>query len=251
MTYIPNPKDTYLEISKGNIAKHSRVNKNGLNPSIDTGTAPEDIWYNGGIWVPPTTARLHNVVSSSVNDTAAGTGMRTVTIQGLDGSYNFTTETVTLNGTTPVATVNSYIIIDYAAGLTAGSGGTNAGTITLTAQTDATISTTIPAGFGQNQFAIYQIRAGHKGYLNQFYASMNQNTAGSTCIVYLMTKTNTGPWLVRRTIHLNNAGNNYEVLEIKPPLQLQEKQLVKLQVFSVSNNGTSVAGGFDLTLVQD
>lgn len=250
MAYL-NQKDFYIEVSKGNIAKHSRVNKHGLNPNIDTGTAPEDIIYQGGIWVPPTTARVHDVVSSSANDTSAGTGMRTLTIQGLDGSYNFASETVTLNGTTPVSTINSYVIIDYAAGLTNGSGGANAGTITLTAQTDATVTTTIPIGFGQNQFAIYQIRNGYKGYLNKVYASMNQNTAGSTCIVYLMTKTDTGGWLVRRTVHLNNAGNNSEALEIRPPLQLQGKQLVKLQVFSVSNNNTSVAGGFDLTLVQD
>lgn len=251
MTFIPNPKDFYIEVSKGKISKHSRVNKHGINSDVDTSTAPEDVWSNGGIWVPPTTARIHDVVSSSANDTSAGTGMRTLTIQGLDGSYNFASETITLNGTTPVSTINSYVIIDYAAGMTVGSGGVNAGTITITAQTDATVTTTIPIGFCQNQMAIFQIRDNHKGYVNSFYATMNQTIANSTCIVHLMTKTLTGPWLVRRTLHVNNTGNSAVKLDVIPPLELQEKQTIKIQVFSVSNSGTEVSGGFDLTLVQD
>ena len=53
-------------------------------------------------------ASLLQVSSGSANDTAAGTGARTVTIVGLDANYNVISETLTMNGVTPVQTVNSY-----------------------------------------------------------------------------------------------------------------------------------------------
>lgn len=250
MTYISN-KDFFLEVSKGNISKHSRVNKSGINLDIDTATDPEDIISQGGTFTPPTTARIHNIASTDVNDASAGTGARTITIQGLDGSYNYASETVILNGTSNVATVNSYVIIDYMAVLTFGSTGNNIGVITATAQTDATVTTEMPIGYNQNQMAVFQIRNGYKAYLNSYYSSMNQSTASSTAVVHLMTKTDTGAWLVRRVMFLNNAGNNSISQKIKPPLELQAKTLIKLRIFEVSNNNTMVSGGFDLTLVQD
>lgn len=250
MTYISD-KDFYLEVSKGNIAKHSRVNKMGHNPDVDTTTDPEDMWDVGGLWVPPTTARIHNIASSSANDASAGTGARTITIQGLDGSYNFATETVTLNGISNVATVNSYTIIDFMFVVTAGSTGTAEGVITATAQVDGTITAQINPGDNQTHMAVFQIRNGYKGYINSISAAMQQNTAGSSSMVYLMTKNFGEVWRVRRVMFLNNSGNSHQKVSIVPPLEIPAKCLIKLQIFEVTNSGTAVEGGFDLTLVQD
>lgn len=250
MAYLTQ-RDFYLEVSRGNIAKASRVNKAGHNSDIDTTTDPEDIWDAGGIWVPPTTSRVHNIVSSSSLDTGAGTGARTVTIQGLDGSYNFATETVTLNGTTPVATVNSYTIIDFMFVVTAGSLETAQGVITATAQVDSTVTAQINVGDNQTHMAIFQIRDSHKGYLNRVSVAMQQNTAGSSCIVHVLTKNFGEVWRVRRVIFLNNSGNSSQNLEINPPIQIPGKCTIKLQAFEVTNSGTSIEGEFDLTLVQD
>ena len=245
------PKDFYLEVSKGNVPKHSRINKYGINPVIDAATAPEDVWYQGGIWTAPLTAKKHNIASSDVNDTSAGTGARTVFMRGLDANYDVISETVTLNGTSNVATANEYIMIDYMYVATAGSSGTAAGTITATAQTYGTITHTIPLGYNQGQFAIYQIPAGHKGYVTKITASMYQKTANNGAVMHLMTKTFGGVWLIRREIHLLNIGNNLFSSELIPPLQLPEKTIIKLNCFSVDANSTSVAGGFDIVLVQD
>lgn len=69
------------------------------------------------------------VSSSSANDTAAGTGARTVRVSGVNASFVRVTEDVTMNGTTAVALVKSYMTIDSMIVLTAGSGLTNAGNI--------------------------------------------------------------------------------------------------------------------------
>lgn len=76
-----------------------------------------------------------SIVSTSVNDTAAGTGVRSVEITYLTStSTGPFTETVTLNGTTPVNTVATNIcFIEKMEAVLVGSAGIAAGTINLKA----------------------------------------------------------------------------------------------------------------------
>lgn len=75
-----------------------------------------------------------SLVSSSASDTAAGTGARTVMITYYDSSLNGPfTETLTMNGTTAVNTVNTNIcFIERMDVVTGGSSGGNNGIISLT-----------------------------------------------------------------------------------------------------------------------
>jgi len=123
-------RDFFLEVAKGNVTGHFIVNKFGRNSDIDT-AAEETIWANGGMYTFPTAAQTLDVVSSDANDTSAGTGARTVEIQGLDGSYDAVTETVTMTGTTPATTTATFLRVNRAMVKTAGSGGVNAGAITI------------------------------------------------------------------------------------------------------------------------
>lgn len=84
-------------------------------------------------YTEPTTAAQRSIASSNANDTAAGTGARTVQITYFDNTgAGPLTEIVTLNGLTPVNTTNTNIrFIEKMEVLTAGTGGANAGTITL------------------------------------------------------------------------------------------------------------------------
>ena len=56
------------------------VDKFGANQVINTNTTPEDIWSGGGTYTgfDAVSALQINVVSSSANDTAAGSGARGV-----------------------------------------------------------------------------------------------------------------------------------------------------------------------------
>ena len=86
-----------------------------------------------------TTNAQRSLASTSANDTSAGTGARQVVISYLDqtcsgpgGGVPFFTETVTLNGLTPVNTVNTNIcFIERIDVLSVGSSGANVGTINL------------------------------------------------------------------------------------------------------------------------
>lgn len=77
----------------------------GYNQDIDILSVPEAIVSDGGATYLPTTptaANSVNIVSTSTNDTANGTGARTLVIEGLTTDYAPFTETITLNGTTNV-----------------------------------------------------------------------------------------------------------------------------------------------------
>jgi len=124
----------------------------GINGDIDAGT--ETVVPAGGVWVPPTAARVHAIVSSSANDAAAGSGARTVRLIGVPAGGGIATETVALNGTTPVNSSGSYIHIISIQVLTVGAGGVNAGLITATAATDSTVSCSIEVGHNQSSGAV-------------------------------------------------------------------------------------------------
>jgi hypothetical protein len=68
--------DFLLEIARGKVPGLSCINKFGRNSDVD---ASEDIWDGGGLWVPPTAARLHNLASGSTTDKGTLLSSGTVT----------------------------------------------------------------------------------------------------------------------------------------------------------------------------
>ena len=104
------------------------------------------------------------LVSSSVNDAAAGTGARTVKITYFTVLGDVpNTETVALNGTTAVNTVNTDIcFIEKMEVLTAGSGGVPAGAITLhsTPTSGGVAVASIAAGDNRTMYAHHYVARG-------------------------------------------------------------------------------------------
>ena len=176
-------RDPMLEIAKGTVHGTSHVNKFGKAIDVDLAT-PTDVWDGADgvtstdIWVPPTVARTHDIASTDANDDGdpVGTGARTINIQGLDSNWILQSEDITLNGTSNVATANTYHRIFRMKVLTVGSGGVNAGIITATAQTDATVTAAIQAGNNQTLMAIYTVPADKKAYVTNMYASFSAST---------------------------------------------------------------------------
>lgn len=252
MAFLGNT-DFILEIAKGNVPKHSLITKFGFNDDVDAASTPEDLWGNTGVYVQPTAARIHNFVSTSTDDASAGIGARTILIRGIDGSYNAASETITLNGTSNVPSVNSYVHIHLVQVLTAGTTGNNVGLITGTAQTDATITITVPIGLNQSVSSIYMVPTGYKAYLMRYRARMGNATANSSATVQLLNKPFGGVFQLKTQIGLNNSGNSFVQLDYtgSAPFVLQAKSLTKISCYSVTNNNTTVEGEYDLILVQD
>lgn len=251
MAYL-HYRDFALEVAKGNIPKHGLITKFGHNADIDTGV-DEDVWNQGGTYVAPTVARVHDIVSNAAADTAAGTGARTVLIYGINGSYARTTETVTLNGAVNVPTVNSYLHIHLMQVTSSGTGGVNAGKITATAQTDATVTCSIDAGNGQSESTIYLVPTGYKAYVMRLRSRMNNSTANSAITVALYTYPFGMAWQLKTKMGINNSGTSFAQLDYtgSSPFIVPEKTWIKLRATGATNNNTTVDGEYDLILVQD
>jgi hypothetical protein len=128
-----------------------------------------DLWEGPTTtYVFPTSAVQMAVVSSSAADAAAGTGVRQVMIHYLDANYAVQTVTVTLNGITPVNTVNM-LRINGVHSVAVGSGGAAAGNISIT--NGGVTYGYISAGSNTARQAIYTVPAGVKGYISHWQTS--------------------------------------------------------------------------------
>ncbi len=243
------------EISLGNVPNYSIGVPGGRNSAIAVGTAPEDIWEAGGLYTGQPegfTPETMEIVSTSGNDTAAGTGARTVVIEGLltSSSSSYTTETITMNGTTPVTSSNSWyrIVKTYVA--TAGSGGENAGDITITSSGSGDDFDFMPAGLNESQSLVYTVPADQTLLLKRIRlaitrAAGNQGSANIT----LRTREPGGVYRARRSFEMNTGGP-IEFTAIGG-IQLAAGTDILFRVDSVSDNATIAEGAFEFILLAD
>jgi hypothetical protein len=232
MSYISN-REFLIEVAKGNIANHSFQRIIARNSDVDT--AEEDIWFTGGELTYLTSAERMNIVSSSANDTSAGTGARTVLITGLDNDYNEISETVTMTGTSNVLTTNSYLRIHICQVATAGTGGKTAGNITATAQTAGTVHVTIPAGENRSGKSQFTIPAGKTGYLIDFMPSLASGKTG--CDVTFKARPIGEVFRMVSRIGLNTSGASAvnHIITMGPP-QFLEKTDLKVSAQGSAND---------------
>lgn len=159
--------------------------KFGYNGDVDTGAAGETVWAYGGVYAFPSAKMQLEVISSSADDTGAGTGAQKVTIYYLDDAYAEKTKEVTLNGTTAVATVVEDIFRINAFRVTQGTYA--AGNIDLRETDDSPIYSRIPALGTQARNSVYTVPAGKTLYLSSFGAGAVGAAAGKGTIITLRT----------------------------------------------------------------
>lgn len=255
-------KDIFLEISKGTVPGHATVNKFGRATDVDA--VLTDVWDGANvttaqpIWIAPTTARTHQIVSSSASDDGApvGVGARTIRVFGLTGwGTNEVSEDIIMNGTTNVPTVNTYVIIHRLEVLTKGATSSNVGVIKATADTDSTITAQINANEGQTQMCIYGIPSTQIAYVTEFYASFNKSggAAGGADISF---EVNPEPdvelinYIVKNTQSVLSTGDSHLLETFNPHLKVVGPAIMKMQAIgSVAN--LDISCGFDLILVNN
>lgn len=256
MTYIAT-QDFGLEAGLGNVAGYSTVNKFGEALDCDNGIAT-DVWDGADgttstdVWVAPTTARTHDVTSASAADTSAGTGARTVRVYGLTGwGAAEVSEDITMNGVANVATANSYVIVHRMKCLTFGSGETNAGIITATAQTDATVTAAIQAGEGQTLMAIYGVPSTQTLCVTGVYATVvglaSPIVAGTMWVMENADQSDSG-FVVKDRASFSQANPWKRVYG--PPKCFAGPCIIKIQALSDTNNA-QVEASFDAYLADN
>ncbi len=127
-----------------------------------------------------TSLQALEVVSSSANDTAAGSGARTVEVMYLDGTNNLVTSApITLNGVTPVAagfTANFIISMEVK---TLGASEVAAGNIILRTVVGTITQEQITAGGNRSLSSHFMVPSNYTGYLVSWEAS-SVSTGGTS-----------------------------------------------------------------------
>lgn len=160
-------EDFNLQVARGQIQGHSTVNIYGYQPAISTTFVP--VWENVTAYTYPASASTM-YLSGSNGDTAQ------ITIVGLDSGYNTISEAVTLNGTTPVATVKKYLRVNSMS-VTVGSATNPVGAVYLKDVGGTITYAQINTGVGRTQAALYTVPAGYTFFLQRvaIYTSLNGN----------------------------------------------------------------------------
>lgn len=233
-----------LQVARGQIQGHTSFNVFGYNPDIDT--SEETIWPDGGTIPHPTVASALSIVSTSTDDdgSPAGTGARTVYIEGVDGDYNVVSETITLNGTTAVATTNTYLYVNQFYVATAGSGGANAGEIT--AKVSTTLYDLIATGYNQRTTAHYCVPAGYTGYLTTGVITTGQASGSTSVTAFLKQHGPDGILRVGAVSTLNNGSVQYDFTY---PYVIPEKNCVGASAVGTAANN-SASAYFNIVLIK-
>lgn len=232
-------EDLYLNIARGLVKDATPVHILGYNPDIDTGTDPETIWSYGGVypWTTLSVANNIHIVSSNTNDVA------TLTIYGLDDNYEEISESITMNGTTPVVTTKKYLRINDAV---YNDTVPNDGDILFRyANTSGVVVDEIRAGYGQNTTGIYTIPDGKTGYLLFGDASCNLNK--ELTIVFRI-KLHDSSFRVAHIAELSNGGYSYK---FPVPSQIPAKTDLEVYAINATDNNIRVACNFDILLVNN
>jgi len=151
----------------------------GSNEDIDS-AAPETVWDYGGRYVVPTGAETLNIVSTSTDDDAAGTGSQTIQIIVLDANYNESTLTIVMDGTNNVTTTGTYRACNRVLVLTSGSGDTNAGEITVTQSSSGNVLRSIAAGESVSHAMVYTVPNGKNVNFKNLTYSAGKPSGGSS-----------------------------------------------------------------------
>lgn len=249
-TQFGKNEDFALQVARGQIPGHSAISVFGYNPDVDT--AEESIWPDGGTVPHPTVASVLKISSSSTDDTSAGTGARTVTIVGLDGSYNQVSESITLNGQTAVNTTNSYLYVNGFYVASTGSGGANAGNINagtgvVTAGVPAVLYDIIATGYNNRTTAHYCVPAGYTGYLTTGVITTGQASGSTSVTAFLKQHGQDGIVRVGAVSTLNNGSVQYD---FSYPYIISEKNCVGASAIGSAVNN-SASAFFNIVLIKN
>ena len=164
-----------LQVARGLIKGHSLINIFGYQPLVSSTFIP--IWENATVYTYPSAATVMQMVSTSASDTAVA-----VRIMGLNADYEAITEVVTLNGTTPVSTIGSYLRINSLVTVA----GNAAGTITLSAA--GVTYAKINVGIGRSQMSMFSVPAGYSFFLARVDLFSNlSGGSGNHCLYKVQT----------------------------------------------------------------
>ncbi len=236
-----------FDIAEGLVADHELFGAFGERQAVAVVATGADVWGGtaNAIPRPADAGEQLEIVSTSANDDGApvGTGIRTVGVHYLDADGAEQDETVTLNGTTPVALTETNVrFVNDLHAATVGSTGAAVGAITLYKQgAAATVYSQITAGSTMQLSTQKMVPAGKTMYLTQWTAT---STSGKAIALRLrITQRHNvlfpGVFLVFDGATLQDAPY---VQCFTSPIQIPPLAVIKVSAYAIQAAGNVSAG---------
>lgn len=216
---VYNVKESNMRerVALGLVPGWTSFRKFGMNPAVVSSTTQE-MWPPGTAKVWPTSAGTLSCVSDSAEDdeneaTPPGTGVWSIRVEGLDGNFDEISEDIVMTGTTPATGTLSFFRVNRAYVIECGSGGINAGNISISV--GGNLQAYIEANQGQTHQTHYTVPR-NKVLLVTKYAIGVGRMSGSTDLnilaqIRLRDETKNGNyqgWRSISDIWLWNGGNH-------------------------------------------
>lgn len=238
--------DFDLRIGANRVPYIAGVSKYGFNSAISD--TLEDVWSNGGVLSFLAASETMNIASSSSADDAdpAGTGAWTIEIFGVDTNYMSISETVTLNGMSNVLTTNAFLRVNRMRVATVGTGGVNAGIITATASTAATVQAAVPADTGSTFKSQYTVPSGFVAFIRSVnYGALNNDQVQFD----LQSRGLGGSWSTRDRV---STVESFIAGAFKVPIKVSPKSDIRVQAIRVAGSGNvQVSSRYAMHLVKE
>jgi len=211
----------------------------GFNPDIDSATVPEDIWPQGGEVAFSDVAAVIDIVSTSALDTVAGSGARTILLVGVDANFDQITEIVSLNGLTPVATIQLFLFSNTCILQSVGALNANQGIITFSI--GGNLGNVIAVGKGQSQSAAAvfpnALRAGTRAHLISAFAVIGKQPSSQATITLRRRRIGDGMvTTVALDIPITSDGGAVNIPIFTPVIFAAGEQVVVRATESSANN---------------
>lgn len=221
-------------------------NKFGYNPDVDL--VEEDIWDFGGNYPYVDTAATMDLVSTSIEDAPGGTGIKLVSIFGLDANWDFVSEDLALNGTTPVTTVNQYTRVYRVRCLQSDEADPNtdlAGDLTTTklGQTQAFI----PAGNTSTKMTMFAVPRNYTGFISSITVSGGPN---DDIVADLQVRKNGDIFYTAADAELSNS-SIYNIAPMPDYGPIEEMSDIKFKANSVSNPNAECRVNYIINLIEN
>lgn len=252
MSYVTD-REFLIEVQKGNIPDHAMVHKYGRNDNVASGS-----WEHISL-LPFSTSNFRTSASTvrvksggNSNDTAAGSGAREVTIQGIDSNFAEVSETIATAGiSASSATTASFWRIHRAWVSAVGTyTGANTGAIIIEDSSGTNDLISIAAGEGQSQYTGWTVPVDVTAYLLSVDLHVDSN---KTANIRLYTREDiddiTAPMPSKRLKRFwDGVTGNFTYTPQGPAIEIPEKSDIWLEAYG-DGAACKVSCDFELLLV--
>lgn len=193
------------DILQGNSSEIARLNFLTSCESITIENKP--VWNEGAssYFYKPTSQVAVSIVSDNAGDTSAGIGLQTALLSGVDSNDDTYSETISMNGVTPVTSSHQYKYVNNLESVTVGTGDYNQGNISVYDGASSNLMAYMHQTNNVNDFSHYYV-ANKKG-LTVKNLSLNAHCVDPT-IMEIRKVDATGEKLEKKLL-INSETSNY------------------------------------------